>query len=162
MVDPASMLEGRTRETKIRRDAEGRWFNDGVELTHPLLKHAFDRWLRRAPDGSGRFCLSNDINWAFVTLEGPHCFVRSVRLAGGAVTLVLSNEQDVPLDPEALVQGPDGGLYCRVPGDLVARFDRHAMMQLDALIDEDDDGVFLRIGTDRVRPPVVADPLTSA
>ena len=51
MVDPASMLQGRTRETKIARDALGRWFNDGDEITHVLLRRAFDEWLQRAPDG---------------------------------------------------------------------------------------------------------------
>ncbi len=162
MVEPASMLQGRTRETKIRRDAEGRWFDDGVELTHPLVRRAFDRWLRRAPDGSGRYCLCNDINWAFVEIEGPPRFVRAVRLAGGDVTLRLSDEQEAALEPATLVQSPDGGLYGRVPGDMVARFDRHAMMQLDPLIEEDEQGVYLRFGQGRVRPPVVEDPLAGA
>ena len=62
MVDPASVLSGRTRETKIRRDAAGRWFDDGAEITHVLLTRAFDQWLQPAPDGSGRWCLSNSIN----------------------------------------------------------------------------------------------------
>lgn len=154
MIDPASMLGARTRETKIRRDAQGRWFDDGVELTHPLLRQAFDRWLQRAPDGSGRFCLSNDINWAFVEIEGPPRFVRAVRLAGGEVALVLSSGQEVVLDPETLVQGADAGLYCRVPGELWARFDGHAMMQLDPLIGEDEQGVYVRVGERRVRPPL--------
>lgn len=158
MTDPASMLAGRTRETKIRRDAEGRWYNDGVELTHPLLKQAFDRWLCRAPDGSGRYCLSNDINWAFVEVQGAPRFVRTVTIEGGAVRLVLSDEREVALDEGTLRQGRDGALYCDVGDGLVARFDRHAMMQLGELVREDAGGVYLAIGGAVVRPPVVDDP----
>ena len=159
MVDPADMLKGRTRETKIHRDARGRWFNDGTEITHTLLTRAFDAWLRPAPDGSGRWCLSNDINWAYVGLEGPPRFVRSVDVSDGAVTLRLSDDTTAALDPSTLRQGPEGALYCDVPGEMTARFDAHAMMQLEALIEEDDEGVFLRIGGARVRPPEVAAPL---
>lgn len=158
MVDPASMLAGRTRETKIRRDAEGRWFNDGVELTHPLLRQAFDRWLQKAPDGSGRYCLSNDINWAYVAIEGAPRFVRRAIVREDGVGLVLSDETEVPLDPDTLRQGPDGALYCDV-GELVARFDRHAAMQLSTLLGEDEQGVFVALGARVVRPPTVADPL---
>ena len=160
MIDPASVLQGRTRETKIRRDAEGRWFNDGVEVTHPLLKQAFDRWLGRAPDGSGRYCLSNDINWAYVALEGAPRFVRRVTIGEDqTVSLLLSDEREVSLDPATLRQGPDGALYCTVQGDLVARFDRHAMMQLAAITEEDAAGVYLALGGRAVRPPSVSDPL---
>ena len=160
MVDPASMLKGRTRETKIRRDASGRWFNDDSEITHVLLTRAFDRWLRVAPDGSGRYCLSNDINWAFVSIEGPPRFVRSVDVdEGGAVTLHLSDESSAPLDPATLRQGADGALYCDVPGDMVARFDSTAAMALADVLEEDDDGVFLTIAGERYRPPVLAEPL---
>lgn len=159
MVDPASMLKGRTRETKIRRDAEGRWFNDGVEVTHPLLKEAFDRWLVRAPDDSGRYCLSNDINWAYVAIEGPPRFVRRVKVEGAQVRMVLSNGEEAQLELSSLRQGPDGALYCRAPGELVARFDRHAMMQLAPWIAEDEEGVHLAIDGRVVRPELVEDPL---
>ncbi|MEZ4335191.1 MAG: hypothetical protein R3B82_01005 [Sandaracinaceae bacterium] len=158
MVDPAAMLKGRTRETRIRRDDAGRWFDGDDPIRHPLLTRAFDEWLRPAPDGSGRWCLSNDINWAFVTLEGPPRFVRSVDVSD-VIRLALSDGRVVPLDPATLRQGPDGALYCDVPGAMVARFDRHAAMQLGDLLDEDEEGVFLGIGDARVRPPTVDDPL---
>jgi hypothetical protein len=162
MVDPASMLKGRTRETKIRRDAEGRWFNGDEAITHPLLTQAFDAWLIPAPDGSGRWALSNSINWAFVAIEGPPRFVRRVEPTDGGLTLHLSDGTGVPLDAESLRQGPEGALYCDVPGGMVARFDRPAMMQLESFVGEDDDGIFLGLGEARVRPPSVEDPLVSS
>jgi uncharacterized protein len=161
-MDPASFLQGRTRETTIRRDAQGRWFQDGEALEHPNLTRAFDRWVDRAADG--RYCLKNDINWAYVTLEGPPLFVRSVRLAApGAVWLTLSDDREERLDPATLCEGQDGALYCRVrTGDFVARFDRHAMQQLEPVVREDAAGVFLALTSGHVRPPRVRDPLTDA
>ena len=160
MVDPGSLLKGRTRETKIRRDTAGRWFNGEDRITHALLIKAFDAWLIPAPDGSGRWCLSNDINWAFVSIEGPPRFVRGVDVSD-AITLHLSDQRDVPLDAETLREGPDDALYCDVPGGMVARFDRHAAMQLSELLSEDEDGVYLEVGGRRVRPPTVDDPLAA-
>lgn len=158
MVDPASVLKGRTRETKIRRDASGRWFDGNTEITHLLLTQAFDAWLRRAPDDSGRYCLSNDINWAYVQVEGAPRFVRRVRIDGD-IRLELSDGSEVALDPSSLREDSGGALYCDVPGDMSARFDAHAAMQLADLLDEDEDGVFLRIGGIPYRPPTVDDPL---
>lgn len=159
-MEPGQFLQGqgRTRETTIRRDAQGRWFHDGQPLEHPNLTRAFDRWVERAEDG--RYCLKNDINWAYFTLEGPPFFVRSLRAQpGGRVLLSLSNDRQVPLSPYTLRTGPDGALYCDVDDGMVARFDRHAATQLEALIGEDGQGVYLEIEGARVRPPSVRDPL---
>ena len=156
-MDPASFLNGRTRETTIRRDDQGRWFFENDPLEHPNLVRAFEGWIERAEDG--RYCLRNDINWAYFTLEGPPFFVRSVRFEGGGVWLHLSGGHSELLDPSTLRQGPDGALYCNVRGAMAARFDRHAMQQLEAVLQQDDKGVYLALGADRVRPPVAADPL---
>ena len=112
----------------------------------------------RHDSSSGAGSLSNDINWAYVAIEGAPRFVRRVAI-GEAVSLRLSDESEVTLEPATLRQGPDGALYCTVPGELVARFDRHAMMQLAAITDEDAAGVYLTVGGRAVRPPVVSEPL---
>jgi hypothetical protein len=158
-VDPGALLQGRSRETTIVRDAQGRWFHDGQPLEHEGLTRAFDRWLQRAEDG--RYCLKNDINWAYVTLHGPAHFVRSVRLdSAGRPWLLLSNDREEPLRAESLRVGPEGALYCDVgDGSDCARFDRHAAAGLEALLREDGQGVYLALGELRVRPPSVADPL---
>ena len=156
-MDPASFLTGKTRETRIRRDDQGRWFFEDDLLEHPNLVRAFDRWIDRAEDG--RYCLKNDINWAYFTLEGPPFFVRSVRVDGASVWLSLSDERTERLDPSTLRQGPNGALYCNVRGSMPARFDRHAMQQLEPVLQQDDQGVYLALGSDRVRPPLVSDPL---
>jgi hypothetical protein len=158
-MDPGQLLSGFSRETTIRRDAQGRWFHDGQPLEHPSLTRAFDRWVERAEDG--RYCLKNDINWAYITLEGPPFFVRSLQISpGGQVLLALSNDRSEPLRAESLRMGEDGAIYCDVGDGLPARFDRHAAVQLEPLIGEDERGVFVEVAGRLVRPKVVDDPLT--
>ncbi len=166
-MEPTSFPFGLSRETTIVRRADGRWFVDGEAIDNPKLARAFDRWIERAEDG--RYCLKNDINWAYFTLEGAPFFVRSVqRSEGGAadgstqhakVELTLSNDRAVELDFTTLREGPDGALYCTVLGGEPARFDSHAAVQLGDLLEEDAEGPFFPVGSERVRPPRVSDPL---
>lgn len=160
-MDAASLLTGRTRETRIRRDAAGRWFDGDDAITHAGLVQALDGYVDRAEDG--RLCLRNSINWAYASIEGPPYFVRSIALDGDGVTLRLSGGRLTPLRPETLMEDEDGALYCMVPGPeggatelcLLARFDNHAANQLAPLLDEDAHGVYLSLAGQRVRPPRV-------
>jgi hypothetical protein len=158
-MDPAQFLQGRTRETNIRRDARGRWFNGEDRIAHPNLVRSFDSWIDRADDG--RFCLSNSINWAYVDIEGPAYFVKDVELSDAGVELRLSGDASEPLDPSSLRQGPDGALWCTVrDGRCPARFDNHAVSKMSDWISEDEDGVYVSIAGTKVRPPEIADPLS--
>ncbi|MDD9940003.1 MAG: hypothetical protein OXU20_02975 [Myxococcales bacterium] len=157
-MEPAAFLKGRTRETAIRRDALGHWYDGPDPLTHPRLVESFDGWIRRAEDG--RYCLSNDINWAYISLEGPPFFVRGVTLAPQGVQLRLSGGGTEWLDPQTLRQGPDGALYCSIlAGELTARFDNSAAAGLESLLGEDEKGVYIALGGARVRPPVTDAPI---
>lgn len=158
-TDPAQFLQGRTRETQIRRDGAGRWFNGDDRIDHPNLVRSFDSWIDRAEDG--RFCLSNSINWAYIEIEGPAYFVKDIAPTGTQITLQLSGGLEETLDPESLRQGPEGALWCTVrDGRCPARFDNHAVSKMSDAVGEDGDGVYLRIGVQKVRPPEVVDPLS--
>jgi hypothetical protein len=163
-MDPAAMLEGRSRETRLRRDASGRWWDGDDPIAHPLLVQAFDAWIERAEDG--RFCLKNDINWAYVTIEGAPIDVRTIELpaktdGAAAISLHHSDGRTETLDPSTLREGPDGALYCEVRGGTMpARLSPHAAVQLDPLIDEDEHGTYIQLGTTRIRPPRTDEPLT--
>lgn len=151
---------GRTRETKIRRDRHGRWWNDQDPIDHPNLVRAFNAWVDVAEDG--RFCLKNDINWAYVTIEGAPLFVHAARIEGDTVRLSLSDGREEVIDPSTLRQDAEGALYCTARGGtMAARFDKAAMTQLAELIEEDGEGVFLSIGGEKVRPAVVEDPVST-
>ena len=158
-MDPADFFQGRTRETEIRRDARGRWFNGDDRIDHPNLARSFDSWVDRAEDG--RFCLINSINWAYVEVEGPAYFVKDVEPDDDGIGLVLSGDLRERLDPASLAQGPEGALWCTVrEGRCPARFDNHAVSKMSERVGEDDDGVYLLIGGERVRPPEIDDPLS--
>ena len=158
-MDPAQFLQGRTRETEIRRDARGRWFNGEDRIDHPNLTRSFDAWITRADDG--RFCLSNSINWAYVAIDGPAYFVKDVTPSDDGMTLRLSGDLEEALDPASLRQGPEGALWCTVrEGRCPARFDNHAVSKMSGWIGEDEDGVYVLVGRKKVRPPEIADPLS--
>ena len=162
---------GLSRETTIRRTADGKWFQDGEAIDNEKLARAFDRWIELAEDG--RYCLKNDINWAYFTLEGAPFFVRAVVLPGAqpdgspelaegvAAELLLSNDKRVALELSTLREGPDGALYCDAYPGMPARFDTHAAVQLGALLEEDAQGPYFRHGNERVHPPRVEDPLAA-
>jgi hypothetical protein len=158
-MDPGQFLEGRTRETEIRRDASGRWFNGEDRIEHPNLTRSFDSWVDRAEDG--RFCLSNSINWAYIDIEGPAYFVKDIQADAHGIGLALSGDLREPLDPASLRQGPEGALWCAVrEGRCPARFDNHAVSKMSEWIREDEDGVYVLIGGEKVRPPETDDPLS--
>lgn len=149
---------GFSRETTIRRDAQGRWFHDGDPVENPAVARAFDRWIDRADDG--RWCLKNSANWAYVEIEGAPIFVRDLRLEGGAALLELSDERSEPLEPSTLRRDRAGVLYCTVRGGrLPAQFTRRAMWALEPVVAEDEAGVYLALSGAKVRPPEVAEPL---
>lgn len=165
--DPHEVLPaGRSRETRIRRDARGRWWNGEDEITHPMLVRAFDAWIEKTDDG--RYCLKNDINWAYVTIEGAPIDVRACRLEreGGRVVacrLALSDGREEALALETLRESAtDDALYCDVRGGaLPARFDTHAALQLEDALVETEHGLAIQIGARSFVPPRVEDPLRS-
>lgn len=149
---------GLTRETSIRRTGDGRWYHDGAPIRHAGIRKAFDAWVDRADDG--RYILKNDVNWAYVEIEGAPVRVERVRMVDGALEGLLSDERTETLDLDSLRQDSEGFLYCDVrQGRLTAKFARHAMFDLEPLLDEHDGGVVLRVGSREIVPPVVDDPV---
>ncbi len=127
---------GRSRETTIRRDAHGQWWHDGEPVTNSAVSEAFDRWIGLAPDG--RFMVENDVNWAYVAIEGPPIFVRSVTEVEGSLHLGLSDGRQEKLQEATLRQDASGRLYCDVRGGtMVAGFSRAAMFALEPWVVDD-------------------------
>lgn len=154
----AELPAGFSRESGIRRDRIGRWFDEGVPVENPAVAQAFDRWVDRADDG--RFVLRNSVNWVYVEIEGAPIFVRGVEVAPDRLDLELSDGRTEALDADTLRQDEAGVLHCDVRGgNMPASFTRGAQLQLEPLIEEDDQGVYIALGARRIRPPVVADPL---
>ena len=145
--------EGRSRESTIRLDAEGRFFHEGESVAHPKLAEAMHTWIRRHPD-DGRFILTNGYDWTYFTVEDAPFFVRAVRAEGDRAVLVLSDGTEEPWDPRTSHVGNGGALYARVNlpekrGPFEAKFTRHAQASLAPwLIDAGgpEGGIAARIG----------------
>ena len=133
-----------SRESTIRRDAQGRWFHDGELVQHPAVARAFDAWIDLAEDG--RFILKNAINWVYVDIEGPPIFVRRLWDEDGAVVLVLSDGRREFLDGTQLWQNLSGQLFCRVrDGRLEAGFQAQAMLDILPFLVEENEDVYLSL-----------------
>lgn len=143
--------EGRSRESTIRLDAEGRFWHGGAIVEHERLAAAMHGWIARHPD-DGRFILTNGYDWTYFTVDDAPFFVRAVRWAEGAPRLALSDGGDEPWDPRATRVGDGGALYARVKvdradGPFEAKFTRFAQAALEPWLVSGDGGApAVRVG----------------
>jgi hypothetical protein len=139
--------EGRSRESTIRLDREGRFWHGGAPVAHPGLARALHTWIARHPD-DGRYILVNGYDWTYFAVEDTPFFVTSLRVGPGAVTLALSDGTEEPLDPHTLRADGRGVLTARVKGGaFTARFLRPAQAALTEVLEEGPAGApQLRVG----------------
>ena len=144
-MDPNFLPPGLSRETEIRRDAQGRWFNGQDPIDHPNVVAAFNGWIERADDG--RLCLRNDLGWAYFSLEGPAYYVESVHEQDEGLLLHLSGDRQELLQPASLSIDEAGRLQCLVlEGSLRAEFRSHAAVQLGEWIEVQNETAVFRFG----------------
>ncbi len=133
--------EGRSRESTIVLDREGRFWHHGELVEHEKLAAAMHRWIGRHPD-DGRYILENGYDWTYFTVEDVPYFVSALKFEGGDVLLVLSDGTEEAWDPQATRVGEGGALYAKVKksargGPFEARFSRHAQTALaEVLVDQ--------------------------
>jgi hypothetical protein len=127
---------------------DGRWSHEGVPITHPRLRAAFDRAVRYLPE-PGRFVVQLGRFRGQIEPEEAAFFVRDFDARTG--TLALSDGTRERLDPGTLQPSPiDGALLCRVkrdlaPACLLARFTHAAQAELLAAVVEEDGEPALRM-----------------
>jgi len=132
--------EGRSRESTIRLDPQGRFFHEGELVTHRAMARAFASWIARHPD-DGRFILTNGYDWTYFTVDGAPYFVEGVRATAGGPVLVLFDGSEEPLDPATLALDSDGIFTAKVKGGAFdARFMRSAQLELGEWLEQDSDG----------------------
>lgn len=142
--------EGRSRESSIVLDAEGRFHHDGALVEHAGMARAFASWIDRHPD-DGRFILNNGYDWSYFRVEDVPFFVLAVREQAGLLMLLLSDGSESPLDPATLTVGSQGALYTAVKnGKFRARFTQAAQIALAPwLVEAENGGVFMEIAGSR-------------
>jgi len=160
--------EGRSRESTLRIDAEGRFLHDDTPVEHPKLAAALHTWIARHPD-DGRFILTNGYDWTYFKVDDVPFFVRSVRTEGPSAPgaeneqdaiLVLSDGTEEPLDPSTLRLGPRGDLYLVVKredrvkgGPFDAKMTQFAQTQLGPFLTQEGNDVVLTTRRGRARLP---------
>lgn len=132
--------EGRSRESSLRLDGEGRFFHDGALVEHPKLRDALHTWIARHPD-DGRYILTNGYDWTYFIVDDVPYFVRSVRVEDGDAILVLSDATEEPLEPATVRANERGELYLKVKkdapgGPFDAKMTRFAQGQLGPLLED--------------------------
>jgi len=135
---------------KIFLDKEGRWFHEGVEITHQRTIELFNRSIKKQP-GKGYY-LQVGRERAEIEVEDTPFMVRAVDFRDRQAVLVLNDKTSEPLDPASLRVGKHNVLYCKVKsGQFPARFLRPAYYQLMSCLGEDEQGFFLEIGGQKWR-----------
>jgi hypothetical protein len=144
---------GRSRESGIRLDAEGRFFHAEEPFEHAGMARAFATWISRHPD-DGRYILTNGYDWSYFEVEDVPFFVERVVAADDGPRLVLSDGSEEPLDATTLALGEGERLYVTVKhGAFDARFRQAAQIALAPWLEADPDGSpALVIGGARYRP----------
>jgi uncharacterized protein len=141
---------GRSRESGIVLDADGRFWDRGELVTHRGMQDAFATWIRRHPR-DGRFVLCNGYDWTYFRVDDVPYFVRGLGGSANAPTLVLSDQTEEPLAPANLSVGARDALYCWIKGGAYeARFTAAAQASLGPHIEEGEGGqpVFRMAGRD--------------
>jgi hypothetical protein len=139
--------EGRSRESSIRLDREGRFWHDGALVEHPGMQRAFATWIDRHPD-DGRFILNNGYDWTYFSVDDVPYFVRALAIDSDGASVVLSDDSREPLDPATLRVDERGAVYISVKrGRFQARFLPEAQASLGPLLVEQEDGALaLEVG----------------
>jgi hypothetical protein len=129
---------------EIFLDKEGRWFHEGVEITHARTLELFSRSI--CADAGGGYRLQIGREWARIQVEDTPLVVREATFQGERVELGLNDRSREFLDPASLRVGRENVLYCRVKGGrFPARFLRPAYYQLASRLEQDEDGYFLQV-----------------
>lgn len=145
--------EGRSRESTIRLDENGKFFHEDERVEHPGLEAAMHTWISRHPD-DGRFILTNGYDWTYFTVADVPYFVRGLRIERDGVVLRLSDGTEERWNPRETRIGNDR-VYTRVKrsvegAPLEARFDRHAQTALGEVLEERDGAVVARVAGELV------------
>jgi uncharacterized protein len=123
---------GRSRESTIRLDANGRFWHEGFPVEHAGVARAFAQWLARHPD-NGRYVLANGYDWTYLTVEGAPLFVERLSTTDGTtdgqLVLHLSDGTAHVLDAEQLWIGERDAVFADVrDGTWRARFSPAAQL----------------------------------
>ncbi len=153
---------GRTRESTIVLDEEGRFWHEGRLVEHRGMAEAFASWIDRHPH-DGRYILNNGYDWSYFTVKDVPLFVRTLHLPLNSdepsLRADLSDGRCGVIDPASLHVGSRGAVYCTIDraapsGRFDARLSRDAQLSLAPLLREGTAGGPLELQIAGVRYPI--------
>jgi len=119
---------------RLRIDADGVWYDDVVEVTHPGILANLRGNLRRDADG---YFIQTRVRVPVEVADAPWVVTRLER-RGEELHACLNDETEEAVDPATVRIGARDVPYCAVKqGAFEARFSRAAAFQLLALADYD-------------------------
>jgi hypothetical protein len=132
----------------IKLASDGRWFHEGVEITHERTIELFNRSIRREGD---KYVLRVGNEVCEIEVEDAPFFVKQVNREENKLLLVISNGMLEELDPSSLEIGDNNILYAKVGTNKDrAKFTRPAYYQLmEYLCEDEGKGYFLKVGEKR-------------
>jgi hypothetical protein len=141
----------------LRQD--GTFWHDGAPATHDRLRRFLHRQIRK--DAHGEHYLYNALEvegrglmeeHVYFEVEDTALFVTTVHAdeAAGELVVRLNTEAELRLDPARVVEDDAGRVYAELAAGDLARFDRHAVTQLEPWLEAGDGAYWLRVGSRRV------------
>lgn len=120
---------------RLRVDADGEWYDDGVQVTHHGVLASLRAGLRRDPGG---YFIQTRVRIP-VEVDDVPWVVRRLWRDGDALHVVLNDGTTEAIDPAGLRMGAGDVPYCVVKGGgFEARLDRAAAFQLLGLAHYDE------------------------
>ena len=130
-------------------DKDGRWYHEGIEITHERLYLYLNECLDI--DGEGGYSLKTGGNIYRIEVEDAPFVVKKIRYEEENFILTLNGNKEESLDLNSL-NIRNNIPYCRVKnGRFIARFLRQSYLQLSKYIIEDEYGYYIPVNRDRYR-----------
>ncbi|MFH0959058.1 MAG: hypothetical protein V1897_10185 [Pseudomonadota bacterium] len=118
-------------------DKEGRWFQNGVEIIHPLVLKQFLEALEKKPEGGYRIRIGREV--CSVEVEDTPFIVSRILQIDEKIRLELNDGSQEILDPETLWINQQNVPYVLVKdGQFPARLSRPAYYELARTLDFDE------------------------
>ncbi len=122
---------------KLKIDKDGRWFQNGAEITHQQIYLMFNDMLEETSDEGYRIRMGREICSVEVE-DAPFVVLRMIDEDSDGLHMELNDKTREPFDPERFWIGAGNVPYCRVKEDRFhARFSRPAYYQVAELIEQD-------------------------
>ncbi len=133
------------RQSGIRLDRDGRFWHEGVEVTHAGMRAAFFRWLDRNPDG--RYVLRLDEQrFVYLDVDDAPYAIRSLRWVEDRAIGLLSDGSDEELVLGSLRVRKSGEVYATVKGRFEARLSTAAWGVLQTRVFERSGSWWIDVG----------------